>query len=63
MNIGKEIKKIRESKGLTKYQLSKEVGISQTNITRLENENKGTFCNLYKIMKVLNINIEFYENK
>ncbi len=40
MNIGKNIKKYRERKGLTQIELAEQLGISQPLIARYENDTK-----------------------
>lgn len=54
------IKKIRESKNITLYKLSKETGISRTYLRDLENNKKfnPTLLMLEKISSVLNVKLK-----
>ncbi|PYG88463.1 helix-turn-helix protein [Ruminiclostridium sufflavum DSM 19573] len=65
MPIGKLVKKLRESKGVTIYRLSKDTGISQSTISSLENKGKtASFDNVVKIAKALDVPIEtFYPER
>ena len=40
MTIGKRIKQLRESSGLTQPELAEKLGVNQSNITRFENDTK-----------------------
>lgn len=55
MNIGKNIKKYRENKGLTQTELAEQLGISQPLIARYENDTKmPTALTIAALANVLN---------
>ena len=59
MNIVDNIKTIRKNKGISHEAMAINLGISQTAYTKLErNETKLTIDRLYKIAKILEVEIE-----
>ncbi len=59
MNVHEKIKEIRSKKGLSTYQLAELTGISQSTISKLENEKrKVDIETLQKIADALEISIE-----
>lgn len=59
MNIGERIKKFRYEKGLSTYQLSQMIGVSQSSISKLENGKRKIDSDfLEKIADALNISVE-----
>lgn len=58
--IGKNIKKIREQKGLTQIFLAKELGYnSSSSISEIESGKKGLDAHQIPLLaKILNVNIE-----
>ena len=57
-NFSKNLKYLRESKGMSKSDLAKRMKISQSTISRWENNEMGiTIGNAYDLANVLNISI------
>ena len=58
MTIGKQIKRYREQAGLTQEQLAYVVGVTQENISQMENDKLGiTVDKLHKICDALDVTI------
>lgn len=59
MNIGERIKKIRNEKGLSTYQLAEITGISQSSISKLENGRRKTDSStLEKLADALSVSVD-----
>ena len=59
MSIGTRIKKIRESKGLSQEELAHKSDVSQSTISSIESsKSMPSALNLYKITKVLEVDLE-----
>lgn len=57
--IGKNIKKIREKRGLTLYDMEDEMELSYESITRIEYGTRGTnIKNLIKFADILSVNLD-----
>lgn len=57
--IGKKIKTIRESKGLTQQNLADLCDFEKSNVSRIESGRTNiTIKNLYKISKALNLKLQ-----
>ena len=58
--MGKKIKSLRESKGISQYRLAELTGINRSTINRYENGSiqKISFDNLLKICEALEIDIK-----
>lgn len=68
MNAGKQLRAIRESKGLTRKELSQKANISVSTLVKIElEENKPTSFTLYKLAQALEIGelelIKIFERK
>lgn len=64
MGIGNQIKKLRESKGLTQKQLAYKIGVSAVTITRYENNDREPNIKiLNKLSTVFNISIDSLINE
>jgi transcriptional regulator with XRE-family HTH domain len=62
--IGAKVSSIRHAQGLTTSQLANKVGISQAQISRLENGKQGfRSSTMDKIAKALGVNIVFLVNE
>jgi transcriptional regulator with XRE-family HTH domain len=60
-NIGLKITRLREAQGLTTTQLAEKVGISQAQISRLENGKQGfRSATLSKIANALGVKMSFF---
>ncbi len=60
-NIGLKITRLREAQGLTTTQLAERVGISQAQISRLENGKQGfRSATLSKIANALGVKMSFF---
>lgn len=56
--FAKNIKFLRENSGLSKSEYSKKINVSQSTLSRWENEDMGiTLDNLYDVAEILNISI------
>ena len=66
LNIGKNVKKLREEKGFSQQKLSLDIGQASTSIISQAELGKRKHFNieqLYKISKVLNVDIcEFFKS-
>jgi transcriptional regulator with XRE-family HTH domain len=59
MNLGSNIKKIREKKGLLQKQVASELGIGHTNYNKMENGNREpSVSELQKLAKLFNMSID-----
>lgn len=57
MNLGANIKKLREVKNLTQQELAKKLGITQRAYSKIENEEVNlSVSKLLEIAKILNVN-------
>lgn len=68
MNAGKQLRALRESKGLTRKELSQKANISVSTLVKIElEENKPTSFTLYKLAQALEIGelelIKIFERK
>ena len=60
MNIGKKVKKLRESIGLTQQELAKKLGVTRQKIIKIENKNEEISASmLAKISNVLGTTTDF----
>lgn len=58
MNIGKKLKEIRESHGLTQKQLAEKIGVTAVTITRYErNQREPKYDMIIKICEIFDISI------
>ena len=63
MRLGERIKEIRQSKGLTIYELASLSGLHHTNISKIENGKYNVSLDLLtKLMNALNGEIKLSEN-
>jgi transcriptional regulator with XRE-family HTH domain len=62
MNIGTKIKKLRESKSLSQDDLATELGISQTQLCKIESNRveKIDFILIYKICEFFNVDFQYF---
>jgi transcriptional regulator with XRE-family HTH domain len=59
VSIGDRIKQVRTQKGFSTYDISEKTGVSQSTISKLENnKRKADYEILIKISKALNVDIE-----
>lgn len=63
--VGKRIKALRIEKNVTQIDLAKALGISQTNLSNIEQGRTGaTLSNLFKIKEILGCSIcDFFEEQ
>lgn len=57
--VGREVKAWREVKGWTRYQLSKQSGVQEISIKRIEDGAGLRFDTLFKLMSAMNVRIVF----
>ncbi len=60
-SIGKELSKIRKSKGISKYKIAKDAGISKDTVTWIEEGKNCTVGNLLNYLSAINMKIELKE--
>lgn len=59
MRLGKRIKEIRKTKGLTQEQLAELTGLDRTTISRIESGNQQTeIYHIYRIATVLQVKVK-----
>lgn len=62
--IGASIRKLRIQKGIAQIELAKEIGISQTHMSNIENGNTGiSLWTAVKISRILDCSIDEFANE